>query len=60
MSTPKLKPFPELKTDQEAEDFVLDADLSEYDFSGFKPMKFEFIKKTKSVLSLPKDDLPAD
>lgn len=43
------KPFPLLKTDAEAEHFVDTADLSEYDFSGFKPMRFEFEKKTKQI-----------
>jgi hypothetical protein len=40
-----LKPFPELKSDEEAEEFVGRADLSEYDFSQFKPPHFEFGKK---------------
>jgi hypothetical protein len=31
----KSKSFPKLKTDKEAENFVHDADLTEYDFSGF-------------------------
>lgn len=43
------KPFPLLKTDAEAEHFVETADLSEYDFSGFKPMRFELEKKTKQI-----------
>ncbi len=38
----KLKQFPVLRTDEEAEDFVANADLGEYDFSQFKPMRFEF------------------
>ncbi|MEM0899522.1 MAG: CopG family antitoxin [Pseudomonadota bacterium] len=43
----KLKQFPILRTDEEAEHFVETADLSEYDFSGFRPMSdfFEFEKK---------------
>ena len=43
------KQFPLLKTDAEAEHFVDTADLSEYDFSGFKPMRFELEKKTKQI-----------
>jgi predicted DNA binding CopG/RHH family protein len=43
------KKFPEFKTDEEAELFVETADLSEYDFSGFKPFSFEFKPKSKSV-----------
>ena len=40
-----LKQFPVHKTDQEAEHFTDTADLSEYDFAGFKPIRFEFQKK---------------
>jgi predicted DNA binding CopG/RHH family protein len=40
-----LKPFPVLKSDDEAERFVETADLSEYDFSQFKRVQFEFEKK---------------
>jgi len=55
-SNPKLKSFPVLKTDKEAEDFVRNADLSEYDFSGFKPMKFEFANKTARInMRLPEN-----
>ena len=43
------KPFPKFKTDEEAEHFVDAADLSEYDFSGFRRTTFEFEPKTKSV-----------
>lgn len=39
-----MKKFPVLKTDEEAEAF-LEQDLSEYDFSEFKPVKFEFLPK---------------
>lgn len=45
----KLKPFPTFQSDKEAEDFVDNADLSEYDFSGFKPMKFELRRKDKQI-----------
>ena len=56
----KLKRFPTFKTDEEAERFVDTADLSEYDFSGFKPMKFEFSKKTKQVnLRMPEAQVEA-
>ena len=55
-SNPKLKSFPVLKTDKEAENFVRNADLSEYDFSGFKPMKFEFANKTARInMRLPEN-----
>lgn len=39
-------PFPVFKTDDEAERFVDNADLSEYDFSGFQPMRLELKNKT--------------
>ncbi|MBL6761076.1 MAG: hypothetical protein ISQ19_00090 [PS1 clade bacterium] len=34
----KGKKFPDFKSDKEAEHFVDTADLSEYDFSDFRPM----------------------
>ena len=40
MSETKLKQMPHFATDEEAERFVDEADLSEYDLSGFKPVKF--------------------
>ena len=45
----KLKPFPHFETDEEAEEFVATADLSEYDFSGFKRVRFEFQPKSARV-----------
>lgn len=44
-----LKKIPKFKTDKEAEDFVDHADLTEYDLSGFKPAKFEFMPKSERV-----------
>ena len=38
------KEIPVFKTNKEAEDFVENADLTEFDLSGFKPVKFEFSK----------------
>ena len=43
------KKIPEFKTDAEAEAFVDSADLSQFDLSGFKPMRFEFQPKTERV-----------
>jgi len=40
-----LKKIPKLATDEEAEEFVANADLTEYDLSEFKPVRFEFAKK---------------
>jgi len=54
------KKFPELKNDAEAESFVANADLSEYDFSDMLPMRFELRRKDKSVsLRLPEPLLEA-
>ena len=56
----KLKPFPRFNTDEEAERFVETADLSEYDFSEFKPARFEFEKKDARVnMRLPETLLAA-
>lgn len=43
------KKFPKLPTDKEAEDLVAHADLTEYDLSGMKPMRFEFQPKGRSI-----------
>lgn len=60
MSGKPLKPFPSFKTDEEAERFVNEADLSEYDLSGFKPMTFEFARKGAQVnLRVPQPLLDA-
>ena len=45
MSKDDLKKLPTFETDEAAETFVDTADLTEYDLSGFKPMRFEFEKK---------------
>ena len=54
------KKFPSLKTDKEAEDFVANADLTEYDLSGGRMMRFEFEKKEARVnMRLPETLLDA-
>jgi predicted DNA binding CopG/RHH family protein len=54
------KKWPELKTDEEAERFVAEADLTEYDFSEMKPFRFEFEKKEARVnMRLPASLLDA-
>ncbi len=45
---PKLRKVPHFKTDEEAEAF-LEQDLSDLDFSQFKPMHFEIRPKEKSI-----------
>jgi predicted DNA binding CopG/RHH family protein len=60
MKTPPLKPMPSLATDAAAERFVAQADLSEYDLSGFKPMRFEFEPKSAALhMRLPQNLLDA-
>lgn len=56
----QLKPMPRFQTDEEAEAFVATADLSEYDFSAFKPMSFEFEPKSAGLhLRVPESLLAA-
>ena len=38
-----------LRTDEEAERFVAEADLTEYDFSAMVPVRFELRRKGKAV-----------
>ncbi|MFN3834981.1 MAG: CopG family antitoxin [Glycocaulis sp.] len=55
-----LKPFPSFKSDEEAERFVDQADLTQYDLSGFKPASFEFARKSAQVnLRVPQSLLDA-
>ena len=43
------KPLPKLTSDDAAEAFVADADLTQFDLSAFKPHSFEFAPKSKQV-----------
>ena len=55
-----LKPLPELNSDEEADRFVEEADLTEYDLSGFSPVRFEFEKKAARInMRLPESLLAA-
>lgn len=45
----KSKQMPSLRNDAEAEEFVEQADLSQYDLSGFKPMRFEIEPKDAAL-----------
>ena len=48
------KKFPDLKTDEEAEAWLQSADLTEYDLSGMKKVRFELARKDASIsLRLP-------
>ena len=54
------KTIPSFKTDQEAEDFVATSDLTEYDLSGGRIVRFELRPKNKTVnLRLPEALLDA-
>ena len=56
----KLKLPPRLNVDEEAERFVDEADLTEYDLTGFTPVRFEFDKKSARVnMRLPESLLRA-
>lgn len=46
------KKTPTFETDEEAEAFVAEADLSEYDLSGAKLVRFELKRKEKSITSV--------
>ena len=54
------KKIPVFRTDEEAERFVEEADLTGYDLSQFKPVRFEFEKKAARVnMRLPETLLNA-
>ncbi|OLP56593.1 hypothetical protein BJF92_10880 [Rhizobium rhizosphaerae] len=49
MNKADLKPLPKLTSDDEAERFVETSDLTHYDLSGFKPVRFEFERKSAQL-----------
>ena len=54
------KNWPVLRSDEEAERFVAEADLTEYDLSQFKPVRFEFEPKAAQInMRVPKPLLDA-
>ena len=56
----KAKPMPSLRSDEAAERFVEEADLTAYDLSGFNPMRFEVEPKLASLnMRLPQPLLDA-
>jgi predicted DNA binding CopG/RHH family protein len=56
----KLKKMPSLRSDAAAERFVSTADLTQYDLSGFKPMRFEIEPKSAALnMRLPQQLLNA-
>jgi predicted DNA binding CopG/RHH family protein len=55
-----MKKLPRLKTDKAAEDFVANADLTDYNLSGMRMIQFEFEPKTERVnMRLPRKLLDA-
>ena len=53
------KGLPTFESDEEAERFVDTADLTEYDLSQFKPVRFEFEKAAQLNMRLPQPLLDA-
>jgi predicted DNA binding CopG/RHH family protein len=54
------KKIPRLKSDGDAEAFVAEADLTDYDLSGARPTQFEFEKKGARInMRLPQPLLDA-
>jgi predicted DNA binding CopG/RHH family protein len=48
------KKFPDLRSDEDADAWLQSADLSEYDLSGMKKVRFELARKDASIsLRLP-------
>jgi len=54
------KKLPNLRSDKAAEDFVAKADLTEYDLTGLRTVRFEFQPKSERVnMRLPEPLLKA-
>jgi predicted DNA binding CopG/RHH family protein len=54
------KKLPRLRSDKAAEDFVEKADLTEYDLSAMRPIRFEFQPKSERVnMRVPRQLLDA-
>jgi predicted DNA binding CopG/RHH family protein len=60
MNDTKPKAIPHFSSDEELEHFVETADLSEYDLSDFRPMRFELRKKDARInMRVPAPQLDA-
>lgn len=54
------KPWPSLRSDEEAEEFVANADLTEFDWSAAEPVTYEFEKKAAALnMRIPRPLLDA-
>lgn len=52
------KPWPTLTNDEDTENFVLNSDLTEYDWSKVEPISYEFEKKSENItIRMPKKQL---
>lgn len=45
----EAEPMPSLRSDADAETFTAEADLTRYDLSDFKPMRFEIAPKEAAL-----------
>jgi predicted DNA binding CopG/RHH family protein len=54
----KAKPMPPLRSDAEADQFVAKADLSQYDLSGFTPMRFEITPEETALTMRGPGEMP--
>ena len=55
-----LRPLPRFTSDEEAARFVEQSDLTRFDLSGLRPVRFEFARKTLRVtMPLPESPLAA-
>ena len=55
-----MKKLPKLRTDKAAQDFVATSDLTDYDLSNMRVVRFEFEPKTERVnMRLPRTLLDA-
>lgn len=60
MSKPEKKPWPSLASDEAAEAFVAEADLTAYDWSLIEPLHHEFDEKSARVtMRMPERQLAA-
>jgi len=54
------QPLPSFRSDKEAEDFVDNADLSQFDLTGGEPVRYEFKSKDANVsMRMPRQLLDA-
>lgn len=52
------KPWPTLSSDEEAERFVADADLTQFDWSAAEPARYEFEDKSARItIRIPESQL---